>query len=212
MVCIVDYGMGNIRSVVLAFEKAGADPIVSNDPEVIASAQAIVLPGVGAFGDAMRNLKDLGLVDVLKECVIVREKPFLGICLGMQLLASVGYEHGEHEGLGIIEGEVTRLDGGAGLRIPHVGWNDVRVDTAKAPYGGFSGQPNFYFVHSFRLVPESTEVVTGTCEYGTDFVVSIAHKNIVAVQFHPEKSQKNGLKVLENFLEFSEQLVCTSAC
>ncbi|MBK9140870.1 MAG: imidazole glycerol phosphate synthase subunit HisH [Candidatus Melainabacteria bacterium] len=212
MVCIVDYGMGNIRSVLLAFEKAGADPIVSNDPEIIASSQAIVLPGVGAFGDAMRNLKALGLVDVLKECVTVKEKPFLGICLGMQLLASVGYEHGEHEGLGIIEGEVTRLDGGNGLRIPHVGWNDVKVDSTRVPYDGFSDQPNFYFVHSFRLVPKSPDVVTGTCDYGSEFVVSVAQKNIVAVQFHPEKSQKTGLKVLENFLAFSKQPACSSTC
>lgn len=205
MICIVDYGMGNIRSVSRAFEAIGEDSVVTQDPEVILSSHAVVLPGVGAFGDAMANLKGLKLVDVLRESILEQKKPFLGICLGMQLLASVGYEHGKHDGLNVVDSQVVKLSNAETIRIPHVGWNEVNVRAGSQPFNGIDQNPNFYFVHSYCMTGVSEELITATCTYGSEFVVALHLNNVIAVQFHPEKSQKSGLQLLRNFVDFSNQ-------
>lgn len=199
---IIDYGMGNLTSVRNAFHAIGAEVLVLDRPESLVSATHIVLPGVGAFGDGMRNLHDRGWVSVMDDEVRGKEKPFLGICLGQQLLARRSTEHGDHEGLGWVAGDVVRLsDLDRTLRIPHVGWNDVMLARRDGIYRDGFGEPGvFYFVHSYHLVPDDDAVVDGWCEYGARFAASISVGNIRAVQFHPEKSQKAGLQVLRNFL------------
>ncbi|MDD3905555.1 MAG: imidazole glycerol phosphate synthase subunit HisH [Candidatus Omnitrophica bacterium] len=200
-IAIIDYGMGNLRSVVNAFNVLGHSPVIVKDPGDIRKADRIVLPGVGAFGDAMRNLRDAGWVEVMEEEVLGKEKPFLGICLGMQLLATFGTEHGKCSGLNWIPGKVIRLgEGKPGLRVPHIGWNDVRVIKKEGLYAGLPDPQSFYFLHSYVLVPDDKDIVSGICDYEGDFVASIKLKNISAIQFHPEKSHKAGLKVLMNFL------------
>jgi len=200
-IAVVDYGMGNLRSVANAFSALGHPPVIAKDPEGIRGADRIVLPGVGAFGDAMRNLRDAGWLEALEEEVMGGGKPFLGICLGMQLLATFGTEHGRHSGLGWIPGKAIRLgEGDPGLRVPHVGWNDVRLVRVGRLYAGLTAPQSFYFVHSYVFVPDDKSVVSGTCDYGGEFAASVEWKNIHAVQFHPEKSHAAGLAVLRNFL------------
>lgn len=196
-VVIIDYKLGNVASVKKAFEKVGAKTIISSSKKDIMQASHIVLPGVGAFGDGMKNLIALELVDLLTERVLKKRVPFLGICLGMQLLAEKGYEFGEHKGLGWIKGEVKKL---TAPRLPHVGWNNIKVIKTNI----FQDIPddNFYFVHSYVLKPTDGSIVSSTCNYGERFPSSIQEDNIFATQFHPEKSQRAGLKVLENFLNF----------
>ena len=197
---IIDYGMGNLRSVFNAFHQVGAHAVISSNPEDIRQAHKIVLPGVGAFGDAMKNLMEMGFLDVLNDEVRHKGKPFLGICLGMQLLATTGLEHGHCHGLGWIPGQVARIEGEElGVRIPHIGWNDVRLSRRDGLYKGLADPQAFYFVHSYALIPDDPGVISGLCEYGDDFVASIEKENIYAVQFHPEKSHKIGLHVLKNF-------------
>lgn len=196
-VVIIDYKLGNVASVKKAFEKIGAKTIISSSKKDIAQASHIVLPGVGAFGDGMKNLIALNLVGLLTERVLKKGVPFLGICLGMQLLAEKGYEFGEHKGLGWIKGEVKKL---TAPRLPHVGWNNIKVIKTNI----FHDIPddNFYFVHSYVLKPTDKSIVSSTCNYGEIFPSSIQEDNIFATQFHPEKSQRAGLKVIENFLNF----------
>jgi len=196
--------MGNVRSVQNAFEALGRDAVVTSDPGVIAEADRLVLPGVGAFGDAMENLRERGLVDVLNREVLETKKPFLGICLGMQLLAKSSSEHGTHAGLGWIDAEVTRFDFPAtGLKVPHMGWDEI-VPRGKHPLmaGLRADQFVFYFVHSFFVICREPGDVAASCDYGTSFTAAIQRGNIFATQFHPEKSQDNGIQLLQNFAEW----------
>ncbi len=199
-ITIVDYGMGNLRSVAKTFAAAGASSKISQQKADVENAVALVLPGVGGFGDGMSNLKRLGLIPALRKRVIEDKVPFLGICLGMQLLADEGFEDGKYGGLGWVAGTVPRLEpSDKTLKIPHMGWNDVRVER---PGGLFEGlaTPCFYFLHSYHLVPADSTVITATCDYGGAFAVAIQQGNIFGTQFHPEKSQGHGLQILRNFL------------
>ncbi len=196
MLLVVDYGMGNLRSVSKALERVGFSVRVSSDPEDVKRADILVLPGVGAFKDAMENLKRLGL---LKEIIrhIERGKPYMGICLGLQLLFERSYEFGETEGFGVLEGEVVLLP--PKVKVPHIGWNQLWKQKPSELLDGVRDGEYFYFVHSYHVLPKSKQVVLTTTDYGTDFVSSVEYQNIFAVQFHPEKSQRAGLKLLENF-------------
>ncbi len=199
-VAIVNYGMGNLRSVSNAFEAIGAAPEVCDRPEALQHADRIVLPGVGAFGDGMARLRERGWIEALEDEVRRKAKPFLGLCLGLQLLATVGEEHGTHAGLDWIPGRAVRLpDDDPPLRIPHIGWDDV-VFSGGRLYCGMGESGVFYFVHSFVFRPDDPDLVSGSCSYGVDFCASVEKDNIFATQFHPEKSQKKGLAVLKNFL------------
>jgi imidazole glycerol-phosphate synthase subunit HisH len=199
-VLVIDYSMGNLRSVANALRAEGAQPVVSRDPDDLAQAAKIVLPGVGAFGDGMRNLREGGWIEPLEREVLEHGKAFLGLCVGMQLLASRGTEHGEHAGLGWIEGTVDRLPSDH-VRVPHIGWNDVEIRNGSLLYTGLEGSATFYFVHSYALIPREENIVTGSCSYGMEFAASVELGNIHATQYHPEKSQGAGLAVIRNFLE-----------
>jgi glutamine amidotransferase len=202
-VVVIDYGLGNLRSVTKAFEALGFPVQVSNLPHVIRAAARIVLPGVGAFGVGMDNLNRAGLAEVLREEVIVKGKPFLGICLGMQILAREGLENGAHEGLGWIPGIVRPLaPSPSSLRIPHVGWNEVRASHRSPLLTGLPEAPAFYFVHSYHLAADRPADILATCDYGGEFAAVLESGNIAATQFHPEKSQEFGLKFLENFMNW----------
>ena len=196
MIAIVDYGMGNLRSVTNAFRRIGASVVVTRDPAAIRNASALVVPGVGAFGKCVENLKGSGLFDLLKG-EIIGGKPYLGICLGMQILLESSEEAPGVEGMGVIKGRVARFQGA--LKIPHMGWNSVDI---LRPNGIFENIPKgsyFYFVHSYY--PDPTEDVSATAtEYGITFASSIRKENIFASQFHPEKSQEIGLRLLRNFV------------
>lgn len=201
-VVIVNYGMGNIGSVVNAFNALGERCVVSDDPASLASAGGIVLPGVGAFHAAMDNLRSQGFEDALNEQVLHRRKPFLGICLGMQLIAQDSEELEYCTGLGWIEGHVVKLETAAAQPVPHVGWNDLQRRRDTPLLNALGDDPHFFFDHSFHLqCPQ--ELVTATCDYGGEWVAAIQQENILAVQFHPEKSQRNGLRLLRNFLNFA---------
>jgi imidazole glycerol-phosphate synthase subunit HisH len=200
MIHIVDYGMGNLRSVANAFEAVGARVTISGDPAALATAERIVLPGVGAFGEAMRRLRELRLVEALGEAVLVRKRPFLGICLGMQLVADRSFEHGEHAGLGWIAGEVVRIEpSDSSLRVPHIGWNGVTMAADRVLGRDLPKDPTFYFVHSYQLVPSDEHDVAGRCDYGGPVVACIERGHIFGTQFHPEKSQRAGLQMLKSF-------------
>lgn len=198
MIAIIDYRMGNLRSVAKGFEHAGvSDVAVTDDPEVLRAADGIVLPGVGAFRDAATNLKDSGMWDVLLERV-TNGTPFLGICLGMQLLASVGLEDGEWEGLGLVPGRCERLPGG--VKVPHIGWNTVEYPVESPLFEGIPESTAFYFVHSYRIVPDDPSCIIGSTQYGVGFAAAVRFgPSAYAVQFHPEKSSDRGLALLSNF-------------
>ncbi|MGP0629210.1 imidazole glycerol phosphate synthase subunit HisH [Nitrospina sp. 32_T5] len=200
MIAIIDYGMGNLRSVHKAFEAVGADARVTRDPKTIADASSVVLPGVGAFKDCMANLDEYGLIDPVRKS-IQSGKPFLGICLGLQLLFEQSVEFGTVPGLGVLPGKVIRFDfeDGSELKVPHMGWNTVNVKKDSALFDGTDPHPYFYFVHSYFVQPDNPAAVVTTTEYGREFVSGIEHENIHAFQFHPEKSQRAGLKLLEKF-------------
>lgn len=198
MITIVDYGMGNLRSVQKAFEKLGAEARVGTTPADIAAADKIVLPGVGAFRDAIRELRRQGLVAPILEHVRA-DKPFLGVCLGLQLLFDVSYEDGQWEGLGVIPGKVVRFENQPGLKIPHMGWNTLEFARAHPLLDGIPRDASFYFVHSYYVVPAEESVVVARTEHGTRFVSIVSRGNLFATQFHPEKSQRVGLKLLGNF-------------
>ncbi|MCD4761437.1 imidazole glycerol phosphate synthase subunit HisH [bacterium] len=199
MILIIDYNMGNVASVKKAFKKISSEAIISKDKEKIKKAKYIVLPGVGAFGDGMKNLKKFDLIEPLYKKVIKEKTPFLGICLGMQLLAEKSFEFGEHHGLGWIRGEVIKLNTKKNLRLPHIGWNDIKIKQKNKIFKNITDY-NFYFVHSYRLIPDNKSIITSTCQYGDEFASSIQQNNIFATQFHPEKSQITGLQLLKNFL------------
>ena len=199
MIAIIDYGMGNLRSVQKALEAVGADARVSSEAPVILGADAVVLPGVGAFKDCMDNLEKLGLIEVVQKS-IQSGKPFLGICLGLQLLFEESIEFGTVKGLGILPGKVMRfhLDDPT-LKVPHMGWNTVNVCKPSPLFDSIDAHPYYYFVHSYYVVPEESGIVATTTDYGGEFVSGIQHDNVHAFQFHPEKSQKQGLAMLEKF-------------
>lgn len=199
-VAIVDYGMGNLQSVKNAFEAIGAIAVIAREPAEVRDADKIILPGVGAFGQAMAALRSRGWVEVLEDEVQQKRKPLLGLCLGMQLLASNGTEGGALPGLGWISGIVEELPGNADIRVPHVGWNDVTVTPHSRMYEGLGDLQAFYFVHSYVLDAYEPNIVNGVCTHGISFVASIERGHIWATQYHPEKSQRVGLKVLTNFL------------
>ncbi|WKZ32446.1 MAG: imidazole glycerol phosphate synthase subunit HisH [Thermodesulfobacteriota bacterium] len=198
MIAIIDYDMGNLRSVAKGFERVGANALVTRDSRAIMDASHLVLPGVGAFKDCMRNLEEYGLVEpILKS--IEKGKPFLGICLGLQLLFEESEEFGPHKGLGVIRGRVKRFPAAQGLKVPHMGWNEARKKKGSALLEGIEDNSFFYFVHSYYASPEDRSVDLTTTEYGVEFTSAIERDNVMACQFHPEKSQKTGLKVLDNF-------------
>ncbi|WP_457626537.1 imidazole glycerol phosphate synthase subunit HisH [Persephonella sp.] len=201
MITVVDYGMGNLRSVAKALEKVGLQVKVSSDPEDIKNAEGIVVPGVGAFGDAMHNLRRLDLLDPVLES-IKEGKPYLGICLGLQILFEYGYEFGEHEGLGVLRGKVIRFENKEGFKVPHMGWNQVWIKQKEGLFSGIKNGKYFYFVHSFYAVPSDSCDTASTTDYSVEFCSAVQKENIWAVQFHPEKSQKAGLKILQNFKNF----------
>lgn len=200
-VAVIDYGMGNLDSVARAFEECGGTPVVTDRKEDIEKATHIVLPGVGAFPDGMRNLKERGLDEALREQVVVGQIPFLGICLGMQMLATKGWEGGETDGLGWIEGEVRRLEpAGEDVRIPHVGWSEVMFAKDSPLFRDIASGRDFYFVHSYHFRCRREEDVLARTPYYGGLVSAVARGNILGVQFHPEKSQRIGFQVLRNFL------------
>jgi imidazole glycerol-phosphate synthase subunit HisH len=200
-IVIIDYNMGNLRSVQKAFEKVKCDVVISNNHAVIKTADKIVLPGVGAFKDGMKNLAKLGLIDILNKEVTENKKPFLGVCLGMQLIANKSYEKGESKGLAWVDAEVVKFNfsnSDKKLKIPHVGWNNVNYKNDNKLLKDIPNNSDFYFVHSYYF-KTNEDIVTSTTDYGIDFVSSIKKNNIYAFQFHPEKSQQVGLQIIENF-------------
>lgn len=199
-IAIIDYQMGNLRSVQKGFEKVGHSAIITSDPRELAQAERIVLPGVGAFGDAMAELRRRELVGPILEA-IAAGKPFLGICLGLQLLFDVGYEGGEHEGLGVLPGKVVRFDLPRDYKVPHMGWNRGRFVQPAPLLRGIAEGTYFYFVHSYYVLPTEQKLVAIETEYGQPFCAAIWRENLFATQFHPEKSQTEGLKLLKNFSE-----------
>jgi imidazole glycerol-phosphate synthase subunit HisH len=198
LIAIIDYQMGNLRSVQKGFEKVGYQPTITSDPAELAKADKIVLPGVGAFGDAMAELQRRHLVEPIREA-IAAGKPFLGICLGLQLLFDVGYEGGRHAGLGILEGEVVRFDLPSDYKVPHMGWNQLQIQRPAPVLAGLADGAHCYFVHSYHVVPRDAGVIATQTDYGRPFCSMIWRDNIFATQFHPEKSQADGLKILANF-------------
>ena len=206
MISIVDYGMGNIRSVEKAFIKIGAKVRITSDPKVIEDSKAIVLPGVGAFKDCMKNLDDLNLLDSIIKS-IRRGKPYLGICLGLQILFAQSEEFGLCNGMNIFSGKVVRFrfDATAHLKIPHMGWNAVALARRPPIFDGIPDNSFFYFVHSYYVIPEEIGITAGETDYGVNFVSMVWKDNVFATQFHPEKSQDLGLKVLKGFHNFAKK-------
>jgi len=201
MIAIIDYGMGNLRSVQKGLERVGFDTVVTREVSQIRSARGVVLPGVGAFSACMENLGKFGLVEPLRE--IVREhKPFLGICLGFQLLFSESEEFGKQKGLELFSGKVVGFHPSEELKVPHMGWNRIEKKQDSPFLEGVSTGDYVYFVHSFYVVPQDPSIIATTTDYGKPFVSSIATERMFACQFHPEKSQELGLRILENFGRF----------
>lgn len=198
MIAIIDYDAGNLKSVEKAFNYLGHEVVVTRDKEVIKSADKVVLPGVGAFGDAMEKLHQYDLVDVIKE-VVAMNKPFLGICLGLQLLYESSEESEGVEGLSILKGKILRIPDKEGLKVPHMGWNSLEVKKEARLFQGVEGTPYVYFVHSFYLKADDESEVMATTEYATHIHASVERNNVFACQFHPEKSGDIGLKLLDNF-------------
>ena len=198
MIKIVDYGMGNLRSVQKAFEKLGHAAEICDQPSQLGDADKLILPGIGAMRDAMRELQRRELIAPILDHV-ANEKPLLGICLGLQLLFDVSYEDGEWPGLGIIPGKVVRFQNQPGLKIPHMGWNQLQIVGEPPLLANIPRDAHFYFVHSYHVVPTDRSVVIAESEHGERFVAAIGRGNLWATQFHPEKSQKHGLQLLANF-------------
>lgn len=209
MIAIIDYGMGNLRSVEKGFQKVGVDVTVTNRSDIVKKADAVVLPGVGAFKDCMRELTNLELIDAVVDS-INQGKPYLGICLGLQVLFSESVEFGKCKGLDVLRGSVVRFDFGEQklktqnsqlsiLKVPHMGWNEINIQKENPIFKGIPDKSYFYFVHSFYVVPEDKAIIAATTDYGIEFTSSVWQDNIFAVQFHPEKSQAAGLQMLKNF-------------
>lgn len=203
MIAIIDYDAGNIKSVEKAIQYLGEEVVVTRDQETILGADGVILPGVGAFGDAMARLHEYGLVEVIHECV-ARKIPFMGICLGLQLLFERSEESPGVEGLGVLEGEIVRLPADSGLKIPHIGWNNLKFPRKGKLFEGIPEDSYVYFVHSYYLKAKDPEIVTATTEYGATVHASVEKDNVFACQYHPEKSSNVGLKMLENFIKLTK--------
>jgi glutamine amidotransferase len=200
MIAIIDYGAGNLRSVANAITKLGYQPKITSDPSEMSKAQAVILPGVGAAGDTMASLKRLKLTNPIQQ-LATGGRPFLGVCVGLQILFTSTEEGGGHECLGIIPGRVRRLP--SGLKIPHMGWNQVKQMVSHPVFEGIPDEANFYFVHSYYVAPEDKSLVAGETEYGVRLCSVIARGNLVATQFHPEKSGEMGLRLYDNFIRLA---------
>jgi len=196
LIAIIDYGMGNLRSVEKAFAKVSVPAQVTSDAEVIRRAPGVVLPGVGAFADCMKHLQEYGLINVVKE-VIDAGKPLLGICVGMQILFETGEENGQHQGLGVFGGVIKKISGN--LKIPQIGWNNLHFAKDNPLFAGIPDHSYVYFVHSYFAVPTDQDIVAATTTYGQELTVAVQKDNVFAVQFHPEKSSAIGLQMLKNF-------------
>jgi len=199
MVAIIDYGAGNLRSVEKALRYLGTEALITGDPQEILAADHVILPGVGAFGDAMEHLRSCGLVEVIRQ-VTAQGTPFLGICLGLQLLFEKSQESPGVEGLGILQGEILRIPEGEGRKIPHMGWNSLAFDHPGRLFAGIPKGTEVYFVHSYYLKAADPGIVTACAKYGVTIHASVEQGNVFACQFHPEKSSRWGLKILENFI------------
>ncbi len=201
MVAIIDYDAGNLKSVEKALLRVGAESVVvTRDPAVIRQADKVILPGVGAFGEAMEKLESFGLVELIRE-VVASGKPFLGICLGLQLLFEYSDEKEGCKGLSILKGGIKRIPDTPGLKVPHMGWNSLQVTPGAKLFEGLPEEPYVYFVHSYYLQAEEPEIVAATTEYGVTIHASVEKGNVFACQFHPEKSGETGLAILKNFVE-----------
>lgn len=203
---IIDYGMGNLQSVRNALEYLGCDVQITDDPFIISSADALILPGVGAFGEAMNNLRNHDLIEPLRDAVLAKEKPLLGICLGMQLLANISEERGHHCGLSFIPGQVKAIRVTKNLRLPHIGWNGVLLRRPDPLFNDLLDGDAFYFVHSYYFDCDPEWVVAVT-DYGTDITAAVQRDHIFGVQFHPERSHKKGLHLLKNFVDYVKSSV-----
>jgi imidazole glycerol-phosphate synthase subunit HisH len=197
-IVIVDYGMANLRSVQKALEKVGHAAVITGDPNRVAEADRLVLPGVGAFRDAIARLRESGLAGPISEHVR-SGKPFLGICLGLQMLFTTSHEDGVHAGLDLFPGEVARFPSAPGLKVPHMGWNHLRVRRPAPPLHDLPPDPAVYFVHAYYVVPRDPRLVATETDYPTPFASAVWHENVFATQFHPEKSQRVGLAILHKF-------------
>jgi len=200
MITIIDYGAGNLGSVANAIIKLGYQPKITDKRGEVLSSEAVILPGVGAAGDAMENLEAVGMTDVIRQ-VIYEKRPLFAVCVGLQLLFSDTEEGGGHECLGVIPGSVRRLPNG--LKVPHIGWNQVKQQFGHPIFSGIPDETNFYFVHSYYVEPDEKSVVAGTTEYGVSMCSVVIKDNLVATQFHPEKSGSWGLKMYSNFLDMA---------
>tara|TARA_Y100000389_G_scaffold178739_1_gene192175 strand:- start:8209 stop:8850 length:642 start_codon:yes stop_codon:yes gene_type:complete len=198
---IVDYGMGNIRSVKNAFELLNNKVEIINDPSEIKNADGIILPGVGAFGNAIKNLQELKLIEPIKEAVIKQKVPLLGICLGMQLLADKSEERGTYEGLSLIPGNICKIPMKVGYRLPHIGWNEVNIKLKDPLFQNINDKGSFYFVHSYKFQCDD-EYVVATTNYGQNINAAVQKGNVFGVQFHPERSQRKGLYLINNFVNY----------
>ena len=204
MIAIIDYDAGNIKSVEKALLSLGEEVVVTRDENTILQADGVILPGVGAFGDAMNKLHSYHLVDVIRKYV-EKGKPFLGICLGLQLLFESSEESPGEEGLHLLDGRILRIPATEGIKIPHIGWNDLHFPNQGRLFKGISEQAYVYFVHSYYLEAADPGIVTATTEYGTLIHASVEKGNVFACQFHPEKSSEVGLKILQNFIEITKE-------
>ena len=202
MIAIIDYGMGNLRSVEKAFERTGHAATITSDPTVLADATKLVLPGVGAFRDAIAALESRRLIEPIRAA-IAADKPFLGICLGLQLLFDRSFEDGQYRGLGVVPGDVVRFDVPPQYKVPHMGWNQVQFLRRPPIFAGVADAAHFYFVHSYYVVPRDASLVATQTDYPRPFCSSIWQGRLFATQFHPEKSQDTGLRVLKNFAELA---------
>jgi len=205
VIVIIDYGMGNLGSVLNMLKKVGAEATISSDPRILVSAQKLILPGVGAFDNGMKCLTKSGLIDVLREKVLRQETPILGICLGLQLFTKMS-EEGSFPGLGWIDAETIRFQFSSesnGLKIPHMGWNELTIKREDSLFTGFEASPRFYFVHSYHVRCNNQDDILAECFYGINFTAAIRHRNIWGTQFHSEKSHKFGIKLLKNFTQMT---------
>jgi glutamine amidotransferase len=201
MIAIIDYGMGNLRSVQKALEAVGHAAEVTCDPDRVRKADRVILPGVSAFGDAIAELRRTGLGEAFAD-VVAAGRPCLGVCLGLQLLFDVSYEDGEHTGLGLLRGKVARFEPIPGLKVPHMGWNTLRIRQPAPIFEGLEPEPSVYFVHSYRALPDDPAVIAAEADYPDPFAAAVWRDNLMACQFHPEKSQRVGLAMYANFATF----------